>query len=93
MFRVIYTNDQKLGVYRVMGRAETLEEAKKLRQVSGDIVVTEEGAVCTDPSWLWGYENEEPGLYSDLHYAKRLIQWQLSNREPYLKHLRQREIQ
>ncbi len=86
MFRVIFSNDQKFGMYRVVATVTTVEEARFARQVSGDVVVDALGAIVTkDTFWL------HPDLPES--YAKRLIAWQKEHpHEPYLQSLRQTEI-
>lgn len=86
MYRVIHCNDQMHGAYRVFEYCETLEEAREARKVSGDIVVDDEGAVVTDPSWLFSWETEES-------YAGKIIKWQERCPEPYLRFMECREVE
>jgi hypothetical protein len=91
MYRVIYSNDQKLGRYRVIAKVETLREAREAREVSGDIVVDEDGAIVLEGTWLFDWERNT-ALHGKGAYALRMIVWQESHEEPYLQYLRQTEV-
>lgn len=55
-----------------VGTCNTLEEAKALRAVSGDLVVDAlTGDIVTDTGWLWDWE-----LQDEASYAQRAIKWQ-----------------
>lgn len=80
MFRIIYCQDREYGAYRVMERVETLEEARVLRKVSGDIVIDDNDQVVTDRAWLFPWETTLGGAKlktnSRRSYALRQILWQ-----------------
>ena len=83
MFRIIYCQDREYGAYRVMKRVETLEEARVLRKVSGDIVIDDNDQVVTDRAWLFPWETTLGGANvkatNRLSYALRQILWQEAN--------------
>ncbi len=60
----------------------TLEEAFRYRQLSGDVVVDEDGKVVIDDLWLWDWERKDPQSYT-----ARMIQWQKNHpSSTYLEH-------
>lgn len=85
MYRVIYCQDQEFGAYRVLERAETLNEARELRKVSGDIVIDDNDQVVTDRAWLFPWETTlggaNPRSKGRRSYALRQIHWQEDNPE------------
>jgi len=76
MYRVIFCQDLPGGSYRVLAKVETLEEARFQREVSGDLVVDDDGQIVTDAHWLFQWERNDPSCY-----AYRQIMWQRAN--PY----------
>jgi hypothetical protein len=52
--------------YTVIARnIDTLEEAEKLRVVSGDLVVwADTHEVVKDPAWLFDWERKDPNSYA-----------------------------
>lgn len=70
MYDVIFQNDYH-GHYVVVAKGlSTLEEARKARQVSGDIVVHHNTSnLVRDEVWLFDYEKNDNSCY-----AKRRLQ-------------------
>jgi hypothetical protein len=68
-----------------MERVETLEEAKKARKVSGDIVIDDNDQVVTDRAWLFPWETtlgrarKKWWAENPRSYALRQILWQEEN--------------
>ena len=86
MFRIIYCQDREYGTYRILARAETLEEARALRKVAGDIVIDDNDKVVTDRAWLFPWEvalgGAKPSKYTSArrrNYALTQIMWQEDN--------------
>lgn len=48
----------------LIGMADTLEEAKEKREVSGDLVVDRDGYIVPDKAWLWDYERDDVNSYA-----------------------------
>jgi hypothetical protein len=56
--------------FTFVGGCDTLEEAKKLRKVSGDIVIDpKKVSIVKDEAWLWDWEKEK----KEASYAWKLI--------------------
>lgn len=57
--------------YVLLATCTTLDEARDLRKVSGDLVVdAETNTVVADPQWLWDWEKTDPQSYAQ-HYLGR----------------------
>jgi hypothetical protein len=64
MYEIRYYQDWS-NRYLLLATCASLDEARELRKVSGDLVV--DGAtdtVVADPQWLWDWEKHEPGAYA-----------------------------
>jgi len=91
MFRRVYINDKNwpYGYFKVLGTYETLEEAKAARDVSGDVVVDDEGSIVTDRGWLFDWELEPHLEPTKTHYAVKCIEKQKQIELPYLFKMKQ----
>jgi hypothetical protein len=63
LYEIIYRKDgpyQGKYQYALIGKANSLEEAREKRKVSGDIVVwADTHKVVQDPTWLWEWEKQK----------------------------------
>jgi len=51
--------------YILLATCASLEEARELRKVSGDLVVNSTtDMVVADPQWLWDWEKHDPRAYA-----------------------------
>jgi hypothetical protein len=58
--------------YVVLATCDTIEQARDLRVVSGDLVVeAATNTVVADPSWLWDWEKTDPGSYARHQLGRR----------------------
>lgn len=70
MYYCVYTNDAGCAV--LFGSSNSLEEASKLRKVSGDLIVDDQGIVVKDESWLFEWEKKDFTAYSRRLLGKKI---------------------
>jgi hypothetical protein len=80
MYFIVFVRDQagRKQNGTVVGHARSLEEAKKRRMVTGDIVFRQDGHIESSYDWLWDSEKE-----NELAYARRCIQRQYVYNGPF----------
>lgn len=71
MYYCIYRNEFS-GDFFMEGSHEDLQEAAKLRKVSGDLIVDGLCKVVDDPSWLFQWEREKPDEYATKMMGKTI---------------------
>lgn len=64
MYEIRYYQDWS-SRYVLLATCDSIDEARELRKVSGDLVVeSATDTVVADPCWLWDWEKQNPGTYA-----------------------------
>lgn len=64
MYEIRYYQDWS-SCYVLLATCDSLDEARELRKVSGDLVVEQAtNTVVADPCWLWDWEKHDPSAYA-----------------------------
>lgn len=50
--------------YILLATCSSLDDARELRKVSGDLVVDSTDTVVADSRWLWDWEKADPSSYA-----------------------------
>lgn len=67
-----YDYPGEVRVVHLRARCHSLEEAKEVREVAGDLVFASDGKIVQDQTWLWEWEKDDPNSHALSRIAKNV---------------------
>ena len=75
MYEIRYYQDWS-SRYVLLATCSSLDEARELRKLSGDLVVdSTTDTVVADPQWLWDWEKHDPRAYAHQNLGQHRPGW------------------